>query len=425
MGHDIFICHAHADINTALAACAKLEEVDVRCWIAPRDVGAGPYARQIARAITDAAAVLLIFSDHTNTSGPVLNELEIASKRQKPIIPFRIEDVAPNEDLEYYTLRVHWLDALRPPMESRLDELVAFVQRLLAAQPFLTMPIASESIGDLKHLEVAVHGPSGTDEKRRVTDEMTAAQDVPTAEPQERRAPLDGGLGSTSAAFRSSTAATLTRISFLQIADEATLVGLRGIAGILFGITELCIPAFGPVKFGDYGGDFGPAWASLFIYACLDSLIVAYQAVSIRRYKDGRWKRLMSEGVPGLLIVISVFAGLSYAYRSDVRSHGFPPSLLLGWFSWLTAVAWFIVSGFLKISAAIRLRRTIANEWYLVSGGVASIGAGVILAVAGITVPGGLSVSEEALLLGTYGVIFGLLMIALSFRLRRPRHSET
>jgi hypothetical protein len=145
MAHDIFICHAHADLNTALAACAKLEDAGVRCWIAPRDVNAGPYARQLVHAITSASAVLLIFSDKTNQSEHILRELEIASKHQKVIIPFRIEDVPPNEDLEYFTLRVHWLDALSPPMETRLAELVAFVKRLLAARPALTAPVVPET----------------------------------------------------------------------------------------------------------------------------------------------------------------------------------------------------------------------------------------------------------------------------------------
>jgi len=140
MAHDVFICHAHEDYTTALAACAKLEEAHVRCWIAPRDVGPGAYAKQLVQAIDGASAVLLVFSEKANRSEHVLRELEIASNRQKVIIPFKIENVRPNEDLEYFTLRVHWLDALNPPLEHRLDELVHFVQRLLAAQPVLTPP---------------------------------------------------------------------------------------------------------------------------------------------------------------------------------------------------------------------------------------------------------------------------------------------
>lgn len=132
---DVFICHAHADYETALAACTKLEAAGVRCWIAPRDVDAGAYAAQLVRAISNATAVLLLYSSKSNTSEHVLRELEIASSRRKIIVPVRLEDVPPNEDLEYFTLRMHWLDALTPPLEARLDELTAFMLRLMTTRP--------------------------------------------------------------------------------------------------------------------------------------------------------------------------------------------------------------------------------------------------------------------------------------------------
>jgi hypothetical protein len=132
--HAIFVCHAHADYDTAMAACDKLEAAGVRCWIAPRDVGAGAYASQLVRAISSATAVLLMFTSKSNASEHVLRELEIAASRQKVIVPLRLEAVTPNEDLEYFTLRMHWLDALTPPLESRLDELTAFIVRLVATQ---------------------------------------------------------------------------------------------------------------------------------------------------------------------------------------------------------------------------------------------------------------------------------------------------
>ena len=203
MAHDIFICHAHADINTALAACAKLEEASVRCWIAPRNVGAGPYARQLVQAIANAAAVLLIFSDKTNASEHVLRELEIASNRQKVIIPFRIEDVRPNEDLEYFTLRVHWLDALTPPLESRLDELVAFVQRLLAAGPVPAPPVSLESEAERERSEIDAYELGARAEKppdvappdRQAPNEELAPRPVPLAAGSPARGRMVGGVG--------------------------------------------------------------------------------------------------------------------------------------------------------------------------------------------------------------------------------------
>lgn len=132
MAHDVFICHSADDRVVALAACAKLEARGIRCWIAPRDPIAGiPYPRQLVDAIGAAKAVLLIFSGKANESAHVLRELGEAADRNKPVIPLRTENVLPTGDLKYYIQSVHWLDAMTPPIESRLDELVALVQRIL------------------------------------------------------------------------------------------------------------------------------------------------------------------------------------------------------------------------------------------------------------------------------------------------------
>ena len=138
--HDVFICYSSEDLTIAEAACDRLEAAGIECWMAPRDPIAGvPYGRQIVEAIASTQILLLIFSSKANASPHVLSELELAYKRGKTIVPFRIESVLPDKDLEYYIQRVHWLDALTPPLESRLDELVELTTRTLSdsktAQP--------------------------------------------------------------------------------------------------------------------------------------------------------------------------------------------------------------------------------------------------------------------------------------------------
>jgi predicted ATPase len=147
MAHDVFICHASQDKTVADAACAALERAGIACWIAPRDPLPGtPYGRQIIDAIENARVTLLIFSGHANSSEHVSRELEVAANAKKTIVPFRIEAVMPSGDLQYYITRVHWLDALAPPMETRLSELVAVVQQLLeggAATPVTRETLAA------------------------------------------------------------------------------------------------------------------------------------------------------------------------------------------------------------------------------------------------------------------------------------------
>lgn len=131
MGHDVFISYSHKDKRVADAACALLERRGNRCWIAPRDVGGGEWAKAIVDAIRGARVFVLIFSANANRSPQVNREVERAVNNGLPVIPFRIEDVTPSDSLEYFISNQHWLDALNPPMERHLDYLGDVVGRVL------------------------------------------------------------------------------------------------------------------------------------------------------------------------------------------------------------------------------------------------------------------------------------------------------
>ena len=90
-----------------------------------------PTAQAIIDAIHAARVMILVFSSHANTSGQVPKEVERAVSNGLPIIPFRIEDVAPGKSLDYFIGSVHWLDAMTPPMEQHLDALAATVRKLV------------------------------------------------------------------------------------------------------------------------------------------------------------------------------------------------------------------------------------------------------------------------------------------------------
>ena len=51
------------------------------------------------------------------------------------VIPFRIENVVPSKAMEYFLSSPHWLDAMSPPLEGHIDELVGSVRALLRAGP--------------------------------------------------------------------------------------------------------------------------------------------------------------------------------------------------------------------------------------------------------------------------------------------------
>jgi uncharacterized membrane protein HdeD (DUF308 family) len=86
--------------------------------------------------------------------------------------------------------------------------------------------------------------------------------------------------------------------------------------------------------------------------------------------------------------------------------------------------AWALVTGAFEIAAAIRLRRVIDDEWLLVLAGIASVALGVVLLL--FPGPGALAL---VLWIGAGAFVSGLMMIALSLRLRswgrtHPTHRQ-
>jgi len=136
MAHDLFISYSTQDKPTADAACATLEAAGIRCWIAPRDIVPGAeWGEAIVSAIADCRAMILIFSASANDSPQIRREVERAVSKGIPVIPLRIEDIAPTRSLEYFIGTVHWLDALTPPLENHLRRLTDTVKALLQVSP--------------------------------------------------------------------------------------------------------------------------------------------------------------------------------------------------------------------------------------------------------------------------------------------------
>ena len=156
---------------------------------------------------------------------------------------------------------------------------------------------------------------------------------------------------------------------------------IRGILAILFGILAFMLPSLTLVTLVLLFG----------CYAFLDGLTALIVGGGSRAWS------LVLAGVLGILIgvVTFVFPGVTAV-------------LLL-----LMIAAWAIVRGLFEIIAAVQLRKEISNEWLLGIGGIISIIFGLIL-IARPAV-GALAV---VWLIGAYAFVFGIMMVALAFRLR-------
>ena len=135
MNIDVFISyHTNSSLHIVEAIVNKLEAGGVRCWYAPRDV-VGDYAGSIAEAISECKVFLLILNKSASESPQVLNELNLvterlANKENVNIMPFHTADKDIAQAARYYIGRMHWIDAVTPPMYQRIDELCSRIFKI-------------------------------------------------------------------------------------------------------------------------------------------------------------------------------------------------------------------------------------------------------------------------------------------------------
>ena len=129
---DVFISYSNKDQLVADAVCKRLESGNVRCWYASRDIAPGAdWASSIMQAIKRARIFLLIYSESSNQSRQVYNELTAAFNAGCRIVPFRLDASEMDGRLAYYLNAVHWMDALTPPLESHIEYLYRYVLNVL------------------------------------------------------------------------------------------------------------------------------------------------------------------------------------------------------------------------------------------------------------------------------------------------------
>ena len=111
MQKKVFISCSSKDAKIASSICHALEGRGHSCWISSRDVTPGEnYQGAIVRAISDAGAMVMVFSTNANNSEEIKKELALASQSNLIVIPVRAEDVLPSEDFRYELATRQWID---------------------------------------------------------------------------------------------------------------------------------------------------------------------------------------------------------------------------------------------------------------------------------------------------------------------------
>src|SRR5215813_23271 len=163
-------------------------------------------------------------------------------------------------------------------------------------------------------------------------------------------------------------------------------IALRGVAAIVFGVLALIWPS--------------SAFAALVIffgaYCFVDGI---FDLIALFRGGTGnRFWVLVLEAVVGIGIGILTFTR--------------PATTALVLLYYIGA--WAIITGVLEIVAAVRLRKEITGEFWMGLAGDLSIIFGVLLFVYPVQVS-----LAIAIWVGVYALIFGIVLVALSLRLKK------
>ena len=130
MDHLVFLSHNSKDHAVANALCHYLEEAGIRCWIAPRDIHHTDWADSIMEGLKQADIFVVIVSRNSIESPEVTKEVTEATRSCEYILPFKIDDEMLNPRLQYHLGPCHWMDAVTPPLEAHIQELIDRIQHL-------------------------------------------------------------------------------------------------------------------------------------------------------------------------------------------------------------------------------------------------------------------------------------------------------
>jgi len=169
-------------------------------------------------------------------------------------------------------------------------------------------------------------------------------------------------------------------------------VAFRGVLAVLFGLLTIFDPAITLLTLVlVYGA-----------YAFVDGVAAIISVIANRRGQP-HWVSMLVGGIAGIVVGVITF---------------FMPAITATVLVLLIA-AWAIVTGVTRIVAAVRLRKEIKGEWFLMLTGALAVLFGAIL----IARPGAGALAL-AFWIGIYVLVLGVGWIAFEIRLRRWVHRD-
>jgi uncharacterized membrane protein HdeD (DUF308 family) len=162
---------------------------------------------------------------------------------------------------------------------------------------------------------------------------------------------------------------------------------VRGLISIAFAVFAFLNPK----------AAFATLVLALGAFLLADGLLALYLGANMRK-SDRDWWMVLLEGLLGVGLGILTFI------NPDITASGILLFIAL----------WCMVTGVFEISAAIRLREEIDNEWLLGLAGAVSVALGVLILIN--PTAGAFSLT---MWIGFYALMFGGLLVGLGLRVKK------
>jgi uncharacterized membrane protein HdeD (DUF308 family) len=174
------------------------------------------------------------------------------------------------------------------------------------------------------------------------------------------------------------------------LAKNWWMLMLRGIAAIIFGVLALILP--------------GPTLLTLIILYGVYALFDGVMAIGAAIWGEGGATSAGPRWWLAIVGVLGILAGLLTFLWPGITA------LVL-----LTFIGvWSLLHGIFTIVGAIRVRKEIDNEWWLILSGALS----VLFGLAVLVMPGAGALAI-IWLIGVYAILFGALLVGFALRLKK------
>ncbi len=147
MGSDIFLSYSRADQQLAEQFVKIASARGLSVWYDEMIEGGQDWRGKIVDALGTSKALVILFSEHSNSSRQLIKELAIADSLQKLVIPVLIANCEPLGAYLYELASRNWVN-LHPNPETRLAPLIENLLKeldLLDSRPWPTSASAAQA----------------------------------------------------------------------------------------------------------------------------------------------------------------------------------------------------------------------------------------------------------------------------------------